>query len=115
SRIIAIALLIGWALHGFGNWNFGRAKPIVHALLAFWGWSILSACFASNSDVAWGFVEAKSKIFLPFIVGMTLIDSVEKLEQIAWVLLLSLGYVALDSNLSYLDGLNRLRLTGFGG
>jgi putative inorganic carbon (hco3(-)) transporter len=115
SRIIAIALLIGWSLHGFGNWNFGRAKPVVFALCAFWGWSIVSACFAPNHAVAWDFVEAQSKIFLPFIVGMTLVDSVEKLKQVAWVLLLSLGYVALDLNQSYLNGFNRMHLQGFGG
>jgi len=46
---------------------------------------------------------------------MTLIDSVEKLKQVAWVLLLSLGYVALDLNLSYRDGFNRLHFIGFGG
>ena len=26
SRIIAISLLIGWALKGFGGWQFGRAR-----------------------------------------------------------------------------------------
>jgi O-antigen ligase len=46
---------------------------------------------------------------------MTLIDSPEKLKQVAWVLLLSLGYVALDLNLSYLDGFNRVYEIGFGG
>lgn len=115
SRTIAIALLIGWSLHGFGNWDFGRAKPVVYALLAFWGWSIVSATFAPDHAVAWGFIEAQSKIFLPFLVGMTLVDSVEKLKQVAWVLLLSLGYVALDLNLSYLDGFNRMHFVGFGG
>src|SRR5437762_761280 len=115
SRIIAIALLSGWALHGFGNWDFRRAKPVVYALLGFWGWSAISACFAPNHVVAWGFVESKSKIFLPFLVGMTLIDSAEKLKQVAWVLLISLGYVALDLNLAYRDGFNRVYEIGFGG
>ncbi len=31
SRIIAIALLAGWAMHGFGSWRFGRARAIVTA------------------------------------------------------------------------------------
>ena len=28
SRIIAVALLIGWALTGFGNWSLGRGKAL---------------------------------------------------------------------------------------
>src|SRR5262249_25648756 len=33
SRIVAIALLVGWALHGFGSWKLGRAKGVVVALI----------------------------------------------------------------------------------
>lgn len=115
SRIVAMGLLVGWGLHGFGNWSFGRARPIVYALLAFWAWSILCGVFADNSAAAWGFVESKSKIFLPFLVGATLIDSLDRVKQLAWVLVLSQGYVAYDLNMAYYDGFNRLMEVGFGG
>jgi probable O-glycosylation ligase (exosortase A-associated) len=115
SRIVAIALLIGWAIHGFGNWRFGRARGVVIALLAFWGWSVVGAVFADDQQVAWDFVESKSKIFLPFLVGITLIDSMPKLKQLAWVILLSQGYVALEMNRAYLDGFNWVKEIGFGG
>src|SRR5262245_64403942 len=36
SRIVAIALLLGWILRGMGNWQFGKARAIVVALAAFW-------------------------------------------------------------------------------
>src|SRR5688500_10026889 len=56
SRIVAIALLIGWANSGFGNWNFGRSKGVVTALLGFLGWSVLSAAFARYPGTGWPFV-----------------------------------------------------------
>jgi O-antigen ligase len=114
SRIVAIALLAGWAMKGFGRWEFGRARPIVLALLGFWLWSVVGAGSAGNSELAWGFVEDITKIVLPFLVGITLIDSIGKLKQLAWVILLSEGYLALEFNLSYFSGYNRLWLEGFG-
>ncbi|MBN2021541.1 MAG: O-antigen ligase family protein [Pirellulales bacterium] len=115
SRILAIAFLIGWALQGFGNWNFGRARPVVWALLGYWGWMVLSAAAAPEQTLAWAFVESQSKILLPVLVGMTLVDSVAKLKQIAWAIMLSQGLVALEMNLAYLAGRNRVVETGFGG
>jgi len=120
SRIIAVALLIGWAINGFGNWNLGRSRTTVAALVGFWCWAALSAVVAaSDSDVAFRFLEAQIKIVLPFVVGVTLVDSEHKLKQLAWVILLSQGYVAWELNLSYLNGFNmldgRVGPGGFGG
>lgn len=115
SRIVALALLVGWGLNGFGNWDFGRAKPVIYSLLAFWIWSVLCAIAAPYPEIAWGFVEDKSKIFLPFLVGLTLVDSVDRLKQLAWTIILSQGYLAFDLNRSYYEGFNRLQIDGFGG
>lgn len=115
SRIIAIALLIGWAINGFGRWDLGRARAVVVALIGFMAWMVLSTCQAVSSDVAWQATEAMSKIILPFIVGITLLDSFTKLKALAWVIMLSQGYVAFDMNMSYLGGYNRLHDVGFGG
>lgn len=115
SRIIAIALLAGWALHGFGDWRLGKAKWILLALVGFWAWAGLSTLACPNTNVGLGFLETKGKIVLPCLVGLTLIDSTSKLKQLAWVIALSQGYVAFDLNLSYFDGFNRLQRLGFGG
>lgn len=115
SRIVAIALLVGWALHGFGNWNFRGAKPIVLAILGYFGWMVLSAIFAADQTAAWNGVESQFKIVLPFLVGITVIESEHQLKQLAWVLMLSQAYVAFDLNLSYHQGFNRLVVSGFGG
>lgn len=115
SRIVAIALLIGWAGRGFGTWNFRQGKAIVFALLGFIGWAAVSACFAPNQAVAWHYIENLSKIVLPFLAGITLVDSIKQLKQVAWVLALSQGYVAYDLNRCYYAGFNRLTEVGFGG
>lgn len=115
SRIIAIALLAGWALAGFGRWDFGRAKVVVFALVGFLGWNAASAAFAANADVAWNAVESLFKIVLPFVVGVTIIDSVAQLKQLAWTIMLSQGYIAFEANVSYLQGNNWLMQQGFGG
>jgi probable O-glycosylation ligase (exosortase A-associated) len=114
SRIIGIALLVGWALKGFGRWEFGRAKPVVGLLVAFWAWALLSGLLADEPLVALNGVEEITKIVLPFLVGITVIDSVAKLKQLAWVILLCHGYIALEFNLSYLSGYNRMTENGLG-
>src|SRR6187401_2101318 len=40
------AMLLGWAIHGFGSWKFGRARAIVIALVLFF------ACFTAAAFLA---------------------------------------------------------------
>jgi putative inorganic carbon (HCO3(-)) transporter len=115
SRTVALALLAGWVTQGFGSWRFGRARGVVAALVCFWLWSVVATTFASVQEVAWAYVESMAKILLPFLVGITVIDSVGKLKQLTWVILLSEAYVAWEFNLSYFAGYNRLWTEGFGG
>jgi putative inorganic carbon (hco3(-)) transporter len=115
SRIICIALLIGWALRGFGRWQFGLAKPVVGFLIAYWTWVVLASLLAAQPEASLAWAEALTKVVLPFIVGITVIDSVAKLKQLAWVIVLSQGYVAYDLNMAYYSGFNRLHEVGFGG
>jgi probable O-glycosylation ligase (exosortase A-associated) len=115
SRLLGIAMLVGWAFHGFGKWRWGRAQVIVCALLAYLAWASVSASLAPDQSEAWHFVEELSKVVLPVLVGMTTIDSMHKVRQLVWVIVLSLGYVAFELNISYFSGFNRLHMTGFGG
>jgi probable O-glycosylation ligase (exosortase A-associated) len=115
SRIVAISLLVGWAMRGFGEWRFGRAAGVVVAILGYMLWSAVGAFLAIDTAVGWAFVEALAKIVLPFLVGITTIDSVAKLKQLAWVIVMSQGYVAFEMNLSYYQGYNRVHEEGFAG
>jgi putative inorganic carbon (hco3(-)) transporter len=114
SRIVALAMLAGWGIRGFGNWNFGAARPFILTLLCYWGWIIISASGADDQIVAWSYVELHSKILLPVLVGLTLIESVEQVKQLAWVLVGCLGFLAWEANLDHLQGGFRVRLEGFG-
>src|SRR5438874_546080 len=74
SRIVAIGLLIGWALNGLGSWNLGKARGSIIAMVGFMTWSILSAMQAPDQDKAWEFVDNIVKIGVPIVVGITLIE-----------------------------------------
>jgi probable O-glycosylation ligase (exosortase A-associated) len=115
SRIVAIALLLGWMIKGFGLWKFGRARGVVIAFVGYWIWAAISTSWAIDRAVAWEWVELIAKVLLPFLVGITVIDSVSKLKLLAWVIILSQAYVALEANLTYFEGYNRLWLDGFVG
>jgi O-antigen ligase len=101
SLTIALALLLGWVLAGCGNWNFGRGKAVVWCLLGFWVWLLVSAALASDQAIAWHQATEMSKTFLCFLVGVTLVDSVEKLKQLAWVIVIAQGYLAFEFNVQY--------------
>ena len=108
SRIIAVAMLVGWAIHGFGKWNFSKSTGVILALSSFFVWALLSTMNSANHDIAWYYVTRIAKIFIPVLIGLTLIDSVSKLKQLAWVIMLSQSFVAYEMNLSYFQGFNRI-------
>jgi putative inorganic carbon (hco3(-)) transporter len=101
SRIVALALLLGWALNGFGDWRLGRGGRIVRSMIAYWLVLVAGAVTASNAELGWQSVEPMAKVFLPLLAAATLIDSVAKLRQLAWVIVLSQGYLAYEFNLTY--------------
>lgn len=115
SRIVAIGLLSGWAIHGFGKWQLGRSTIVVGSLVGLLLWGALSALQSNDVSEGMIFVEQMLKIVLPFLVGITTIDSVHRLKTLAWVILLSQGFVAFELNVSYYQGFNRVHEMGFGG
>src|SRR5262245_55102645 len=66
SRIVAVSMLIGWALVGFGQWRFGKGRGIVWALILYGLWIVASAAGAQHLNLSLGFVEKQAKIILPF-------------------------------------------------
>lgn len=114
SLIVAIAMLGSWAARGFGDWNLGKARPIVFLLMGFWLWSALLAVGAEYPTYAWGFVETLAKIMLPFLVGVTTCRSIRDLKALAWVIVLCEGYVCFEMNVHYFRGFNYLYFIGFG-
>jgi probable O-glycosylation ligase (exosortase A-associated) len=114
ARYVGVAMLVGWALKGFGSWQFGRARGVVFALIAFWVWMVLAAVPAVDPPSAWDSVRFHATIVLPFLVGITTINSVARLKLLAWLIVLAEGYVAFELNLQYRGGFNRVYEDGFG-
>ncbi len=108
-------MLAGWALHGFGRWDLGRAKAVIQVLVGYFCWIIVSALQAPDQGLAWEFVEHYAKIVLPILVAMTTMKSVRQLKLLAWVILLSQAYPAFELNQTYFGGYNLLKEEGFAG
>jgi len=115
SMIVAAAMLLSWAVRGFGNWRLGPARRIVVLFIGFWIWCVLLATQATSQPHAWYYVEQMAKILLPFLVGMTTARSVDDLRKLAWVIVICEGYVAFELNRYYFGGYNYLWHIGFGG
>ncbi len=115
SLIVAMAMLASWLFRGCGNWDLGRARPIVMLFGGFWLWCALLACISDSPPHAWTYVEAMAKILLPFLVGVTSCKSVRDLKALAWVIVLCQGYVGFEMNMRYFGGYNYLYFIGFGG
>lgn len=106
SRIIGIALLVGWAVNGFGRPIVSRVSTILFCLFGYWVWVALSTGFSPNPSLGWPFVEFLAKIVLPVLAGVTLIDKPWKLDALLWTLVASCGFLAYEANLAYYQGVS---------
>src|SRR6185436_9108868 len=69
SKIVGYAVLIGWALKGFGSWQFGRARPVIWLYTTFLLLFLVSAALALETAPAFASIDALAKFALPFFVG----------------------------------------------
>ena len=107
SLYVGIALLIGWGLRGFGNWRLGRATTVVTLLIAYFIWYCLSAAAAADQGLAWMLTLQRAKVVLPFLVGVTMLDSPLLVRRFLWLFVLAHGYLGFEMNLNYLQGYNK--------
>jgi probable O-glycosylation ligase (exosortase A-associated) len=114
ARVVGVAMLAGWAIYGFGKWDFRRAGVVLGAMMLFWAWHLPSALFAADPARGWGVAEFYLKIFLPVLVGVTTIDKMWQVKTLAWVIVLCQGWVALELNGDFYRGYNRVWEEGFG-
>jgi O-antigen ligase len=101
SRIVGAAFLVGWLLNGAGSARLRPVAPIVIALLFYWFWLFVGAWLTPAQSDARYTVIVLSKVFLPLLAGLTLINSLEQLKQLAWVLVITHGVLALQFNQQY--------------
>jgi putative inorganic carbon (HCO3(-)) transporter len=115
SLIVGVALLIGWALQGFGSWRLGRGRPVVMMLVMFVVWFAISASLARDATRAWWSLWDMSKMILPFFVGVTLMKTEKDWRPLLWTIVLCQGYVAFEQNWNYVVKGFNTAAEGFGG
>jgi probable O-glycosylation ligase (exosortase A-associated) len=115
SLIVGAAVIVGWALRGFGSWHFGRARGVVLALLLFTAWFVLSSSQALDPSRSWPFFVELLKLVLPFLAGVTLMQSEKDWRPMLWTIVLAQGYVGLEMNIDYLFKGFNMAANGFGG
>ena len=114
SDYVGTAMLIGWAIHGFGTWRMKRGRAPVILFCFFFVWSALSAYFALNTAVAYPPILELSKILLPFLVGVSMLNTMQDARRVLWIMVGAQAYLSYELNLSYLvDGYNRVAVEGY--
>src|SRR5262249_44506494 len=93
DRYVALSMLVGWAMQGFGRWKFGRGSACVAALLAYWVWMALSSIQGVDAEKGTEIVKYYAKIILPLLVGLTTVRTMAQVKLLAWVIVLSQGYL----------------------
>lgn len=114
SLYVGIATLVGWLFQGFGTRSLGRGKTIVIALGVFFVWAAFSAVQAANTDIAYDSLITMAKFVMPFLIGVTVLETEEHSRWMLWVIVLAQGYVGFEMNLAYMKGYN-LAGEGFAG
>ena len=115
SFMVGIAVLIGWALQGFGSWSFGRGRLAVVSLLSYLLWFLLSGIQALQPDRSFAMIEVQLKFILPFLVGVTLMKGEKDWRPMLWTIVLCQGYVGLEMHIDYLVKGYNTAGEGFGG
>lgn len=115
SLVVGVAVLIGWALRGFGSWRFGRGWPVMAAFLTFVLWFGLSATQAMDTTQSFESVQQFAKLALPFLVGVTMMNGEKDWRPMLWTIVLAQGYVGLEMNINYLLKGYNTASDGFGG
>ena len=114
SFYVGIATLLGWIFNGFGSKKIGPGKSIVALLILFAAWTALSATQAVDKEVAYATLDPMMKYVVPFLIGITLIDTEQRSRAMMWMIVLAMAYVSFEMNLEYVRGFN-IAGEGFGG
>src|ERR1700730_2241883 len=85
SFYVGVATLVGWVFSGFGSRKIGPGKSIVVTLVLFAAWMGLSATQAVDKDTAYATLTPMMKFVLPFLIGVTIIDSEQRARAMLWV------------------------------
>jgi len=118
SFYIALSTLVGWTIKGFGD--RGSLKyirlPMVGLVMYLFAGIVAWRLMAVDGVRAWAALNVQIKIGLMAFVTLSLVRTGKQIQTFAWILLLTLGYLAFEFNNQYLfDSWNRIYWRGFGG
>lgn len=116
SLVVGVATLIGWVIGGCGSLKVGRrGRTIVLSLMFFFVWSAISAAQATNTEVAYNSIVTMAKFVMPFLIGVTLMETEAHSRTMLWIIVLAQGYVAFEMNFNYVFKDYNLAGDGFAG
>jgi O-antigen ligase len=114
SLLVGCSMVIGWALQGFGSWQFGRGRAVVVLLLSFIAWFAVAGELGVDPSNSRHVLIAFAKVVVPVLVGLTMLKTQQQCLTLLWVIVLTQGFVAFEMNSEYLlTGRNRAQ-EGFG-
>lgn len=114
---VALSMIIGWLMNGLGDWSgLRKIKLPLWGLGIYMGMGVFTYQFVSiNQRHAWRYLYPQLTIGLMALMIISLVRTQKQIITLAWVIMLSLGYMAWNFNVQYLDNPFYLRLRGFGG
>ncbi len=115
SEVVAYPTIVGWTLNHFGNMNLGKATLPIICLACYCGWVLLSLIAAGWNVYGWVQIFMNIRLFLAILIVVSLCNTFQQLRIFVWILVFSFGFIAFELNMSYLQGFNRLQITGYAG
>jgi O-antigen ligase len=116
SDYVGGAMILGWAMQGFGSHRPEKGRFPLYAAGLFLLWNILSAAQAIDTAVAFAPLPDFLKILVPCLLGVTMMGTTKRVRHIMWIIVGAQAYVCLDLNLDYVtEGFNRVFTLGYGG
>ncbi len=118
SFYVGCATLVGWLMQGFGDWSGLRGVKLplagffIYLFMGFFTWQFTSI----HPPTAWRWLYPQITIGVMLMVTISLVRSEKQIKILAWVIVITLGYLAEVFNQEYFfTGWNRVYWRGFGG
>ncbi|MDO4628894.1 MAG: O-antigen ligase family protein [Planctomycetia bacterium] len=115
SEVVAYPTIVGWTLNHFGNLNIGKATLPLVCLAGYSCWVLFSLTATGWNPYGWVQILMNVRLLLAILIVLSLCDTLRRLRIFVWILIFSFGFVAFELNMSYLQGFNRLQMTGYAG
>ncbi len=115
SEVVAYPTIIGWFLAHFGNLNIGKAFLPLACLIGYTLWGVFSSIATGWTMLGQVQILMNIRLLLAIIIVLSLCDTVRRLRILIWLMVFGTGFIAYELNVSYLQGFNRLQMTGYAG